>query len=266
MSDQAAAWSRAAVNYESEFVDPYQPDVRNPLHDALAERASKERTAADLGCGLGPLVPALAERFQWVHAVDFAAGMLERARRRAAGLANVEFWQRAFVDLPELRRHVDVAVAVNSLVQPDVGELEASLRAVRRLLKPGGRLLAIVPAMDAVHYFTLLVQDRARATGMPPEHARKNAARRAEHELYDFAFGDFHYHGLRQHFWQPFEVRYRLRRCGLRLRRLAKVHRRWRQLGGDAEVARHPPPWDWFFDAEPRRATSPSPLGGEGLG
>src|SRR5260370_17723108 len=126
MTDQAEAWSRAAVRYEDEFIDPYRPDVRNPLHDALSALASPQRTAADLGCGLGPLVPVLAECFQWVHAVDFAAGMLERARGRAAGLGNVEFWQRRFVELPELRRHIDVAVAVNSLLLPDVADFEAS--------------------------------------------------------------------------------------------------------------------------------------------
>jgi SAM-dependent methyltransferase len=256
MTDQAEAWSRAAVRYEEEFIDPYRPDVRNPLHDALSALASPDRTAADLGCGLGPLVPVLAQRFQWVHAVDFAAGMIERARARAAGLTNVEFWQRRFVALPELRRHIDVATAINSLVLPDVGDLEASLRSIRRLLKPNGRLLAIVPAMDAVHYFTLLLQDRARLIGMPPDHARKNAARNAEHELYDFAFGDFRYQGLHQHFWQPFEVRYRLRRTGFRLRRLVKVHLSWQQFGCAPELSRYPPPWDWFFEAEPQRPSA----------
>ena len=84
--------------------------------------------------------------------------------------------------------------------------------------------------MDAVHYFTMLLVDRARRTGMPPERARKNAAHHGEHALYDFAFGDFRFQGIEQHFWQPFEVRYRLRRAGLarsgRSRRAASI-RTW---------------------------------------
>jgi SAM-dependent methyltransferase len=252
MSDQAEAWGRAAADYEQVFVDPDLPDVRNPLRPALAELAGPDRVAADLGCGAGPLLPFLAARFGQVHAVDFAEGMLARARQAAAGLANVTFWHRPLTRLPELRDAVDVAVAVNSLVMPDLDDLERALRTARALLRPGGRLLGVLPALDGVHYFTMLMLDRARRRGMPQESARRNAAHLAEHELYDFAFAEFRYRGIVQHFWQPFEVRYRLRRCGLRLRRLEKVHLSWSQFGGAADLRRLPPPWDWFFEAEPR--------------
>src|SRR5580692_210518 len=96
MSDQAEHWSKAAEIYEREFIDPYREAVRSPLHAVLSrvpEPASK--TVADLGCGLGPLLPFLAERFGKVIGVDFAEGMLARARERCVGLQNVEFQQRS---------------------------------------------------------------------------------------------------------------------------------------------------------------------------
>jgi SAM-dependent methyltransferase len=250
MNDQSHHWSRAARSYEQEFIDPYRADVRSPLLRELRRLADPGKTAADLGCGIGPLLPFLAEHFQTVYAVDFAEGMLERARRRCDGLANVEFLQRRLSDLAPLAGKVDVAVAVNSLIIPDVRELEACLRQVRLVLRPGGRFLGIVPAMDAVHYFTMLLVDRALATGMPPAKARQNAAHHAEHALYDFAFGGFRYEGLEQHFWQPFEIGYRLRRAGFRGVRLAKVHLAWEQFGAGGDLQDQPPPWDWFFRAE----------------
>jgi SAM-dependent methyltransferase len=250
MTDQAHYWSEAATSYEKEFVDPYQPGVRSPLLAVLERRAGKERTAADLGCGTGPLLPWLAERFGTVHAVDFAEGMLERARQRCAGRANVQFLPSSLTDLSSLAGKIDVAVAVNSLVMPDVRELEASLRQVRAALRPGGCLVGIVPAMDGVHYHTMLMLDRALATGMPLDKARQNAAHHAEHEFYDFAFGQFRYRGLEQHFWQPFEVRYRLRRAGFRRVRLARVVLTWEQFGCKEAPLGQPPPWDWFFQAE----------------
>ncbi len=251
MSDQAEQWSRAAASYEDEFIDPYRPDVRNPLPDALRGLAGpKDRTAADLGCGTGPLLPLLADHFREVHAVDFAPRMLERARGRCAGRDNVYFWQRGLTDLAPLAGKIDVAVAVNSLVMPDLGDLEASLGAARAALRPGGHFLGIVPAMDAVHYYTMLLVDRARATGMPAAGARKNAADHAEHKYYDFAFGEFRFKGLEQHFWQPFEVRHRLRRAGFRRVRLAKVLLAWEQFSCAKELSVYPPPWDWFFRAE----------------
>jgi SAM-dependent methyltransferase len=251
MSEQEHFWSRAAEGYEEAFIDPYLPEVRNPLCAALAEAAGPgDRTAADLGCGIGPLLPFLAQRFRRVLAVDFAEGMLARARERCRGLANVEFFHCDLTDLADLAGQVDVAVAVNSLVMPDLGRLEAALRAARRALRKGGRLLGIVPAMDAVHYFTMLLVDRARLTGMPAEAARQNAADHAEHPLYDFAFGTFRFKGIEQHFWQPFEIGYRLRRAGFRRVRRAKVHLAWQQFGCAGDLGDRPPPWDWFFQAE----------------
>ncbi len=249
MADQAHYWSEAAGRYEEEFIDPYLPGVRNPLPRALERLGRSGRTAADLGCGVGPLLPALARDFDRVLAVDFAAGMLERARQRCVGLTNVSFHQLSFRELGELATRADVGVAVNSLVLPDTRELDEALRTIAGWLKPGGHLLGIVPAMDAVHYFTMLLVDRARRAGMPEDKARQNAAHNAEHSYYDFAFSRFHFQGLDQHFWFPFEVRYRLKQAGFRRVRLARVHLSWTQFGCAKDLGHLPPPWDWYFHA-----------------
>ena len=182
--------------------------------------------------------------------MDFAEGMLRRARAQHGRLTNVDFRRASFLDLHELAGRVDVAVAVNSLVLPDVAELDASLRQIRSALRPGGSFLGIVPAMDAVHYYTMLLVDRALSAGMPLAQARQNAALHGELSLYDFAFGQFRYLGLEQHFWQPFEVRYRLRRAGFRRVRLSKVGLAWEQFTCALDLTGQPPPWDWFFLAE----------------
>jgi len=115
MTDQAHFWSQAAKSYEQDFLDPYRPDVQSPLVQVLRELADPaHKTVADLGCGIGPLLPLLAERFGHVFAIDFAAGMLERARERCSNFGNVEFFDLPLTDLASLARRVDVAVAVNS--------------------------------------------------------------------------------------------------------------------------------------------------------
>jgi SAM-dependent methyltransferase len=248
--DQSHFWSRAAENYQREFIDPYRSDVRNPLLPALEGLARPNRVAGDFGCGIGPLLPFLAERFGRIYAVDFAEGMLARARERCRDRTNVEFLHRSLTDLASLAGQIDVAVAVNSLVLPNVAELDRALHAIHAALRPGGHFLGIVPAMDGVHYFTMLLVERALRAGMPVDKARQNAAHHAEHAYYDFAFGQFRYHGLEQHFWQPFEVRHRLRRAGFRRVRRAKVHLAWEQFGCAADLSDEPPPWDWFFHAE----------------
>jgi SAM-dependent methyltransferase len=252
MADQAHFWSRVAKSYEDDFVDPYRPAVRSPLLDTLrALPAPGHKLAVDLGCGTGPLLPFLAEHFRQVIAVDFAEGMLERARERCRGLKNVEFLQLPLTDLSRLVGRVDVAIAVNSIVMPDVQDQEASLGQIHAVLRPGGKFLGILPAMDAVHYYTMLLVDRALATGKPLSVARKSASHFNEHALYDFGFGQFRYQGIEQHFWQPFEVRYRLRRAKFRRIRLARVLLDWEQFACAEDLRSNPPPWDWFFLAEP---------------
>jgi SAM-dependent methyltransferase len=250
MLEQAHHWSRAAEGYEEAFIDPYLPEVRNPLRQAVAKLADKRKAVADLGCGIGPLLPFLAERFGRVIAVDFAEGMLARARERCQGLANVEFHKDDLTGLADFAGQVDAAVAVNSLVLADTAALDTALRAIHGTLRAGGHFLGIVPAIDGVHYFTMLLLDRARSAGMPEGEARQNAAHHAEHEYYDFAFGTFRFQGLEQHFWQPFEVSHRLRRAGFRRVRKAKVHLAWQQFGCARDLSDEPPPWDWFFQAE----------------
>jgi SAM-dependent methyltransferase len=251
MADQAKEWSRLAADYERQFIDPYRRDVRNPIKRALARVPDAgEKVAADLGCGTGPLLPFLAQRFSRVYALDFAEGMLDRARARCAGLANVSYLASSLTDLEPLHGRLDVAVAVNSLILPDPRDLTESLSQIRRTLRPGGRLFGIVPAIDSVHYYTMLLLERALDAGKPLAVAYKNAAHLAEHKDYDFAFGRVAFDGLEQHFWQPFEVRHRLTRAGFHNVRLKKVLLSWDQFAVYEDLKQHPPPWDWFFTAD----------------
>src|SRR5262245_27963176 len=112
MPDQAHFWSKAAEFYEREFVDPYRSDVKNPLLKLLRRiRKSERKTVADLGCGTAPLLPFLAERFAKVLAIDFAEGMLERARKSAADAKKIRFLRYPLTNLEGIGCRADVAIA-----------------------------------------------------------------------------------------------------------------------------------------------------------
>ena len=225
----------------------------NPLWEALAAVPDAVRkTVADLGCGTGPLLPYLAERFQRVIALDFAPGMLELARGRLTPdvADRVTFLERPMHKLDDLAGRIDVAVAVNSLVMPDVRLVDRTLRSIRASLRPRGQLLGVVPSIDAICYHLMLLMDHALDEGHLPREARRLAALHAERRHYDFAFGQFHYQGLRQKFWQPFELEYRLAKAGFSRITLGKVLYPWDDsLAGGETLTGFPPSWDWFFHA-----------------
>jgi SAM-dependent methyltransferase len=253
--NQERSWSRHAARYSDVFLDPYATDVVNPLWKALDEiRDAETKTAADLGCGTGPLLNPLLERFQRVVALDFAPGMIERARERVAEAdrSRVTFLQRSMDDLADLAGTIDVAAAVNSLVMPDVRLVQRALEAVRASLRPGGVFLGIMPSIDSIQYHTMLLHDQALDHGMEPAEAERFASFHAEHRYYDFAFGRFKFRGLRQKFWHAFELEYRLSKAGFRSITLDKVLYPWEgNFSGGPELTHCPPSWDWFFRAEP---------------
>jgi SAM-dependent methyltransferase len=252
--DQGKAWSRQATRYDELFLDPFRAGVESPLLPALAALPRAETlTVADLGCGTGPLLPHLVGRFGRVIAVDFAPGMITKAKKRLGkDAAKVEFLARRMFELDDLAGAVDVAVAVNSIVMPDVRDIDRTLSAIRAALRPDGVFFAVLPAMDAIHYHTMLLHDHALDRGLAPDEAERHAAFLAEHHYYDFAFGRFGFLGLRQKFWQPSEASHRLAKAGFRDVELAQVFYPWDEsLAGYQDFAHLPRSWDWFVRARP---------------
>jgi SAM-dependent methyltransferase len=254
LDNQAEQWSRQAARYEELFLDPYGQAVVNPLWSALEEvRDAERKTVADLGCGTGTLLPRLIGRFAAVIALDFAPGMLKSARERLHGCppGRVTFLERGMHELDDFAGKLDVAVAVNSLVMPNVRMIDQTLISIRKCLRAEGIFMGVVPSIDAIYYHMMLLIDQSLDQGFPLVEAEKFAALHVERRHYDFAYGRFQYEGLRQKFWQPFEVLYRLKKAGFTNPVVKKVLYPWDEsLAGGRGLAGFPPSWDWFFHAQ----------------
>jgi ubiquinone/menaquinone biosynthesis C-methylase UbiE/DNA-binding transcriptional ArsR family regulator len=93
----------------------------------------------DLGCGTGQVTEALAPAVRQVIAVDDSAAMLTAAKRRLAGVENVELRRGSLEALPVADGELDAAALF--LVLHYVEDPAAAVAEARRALKPGGRLL-----------------------------------------------------------------------------------------------------------------------------
>ncbi len=127
----AGAWDRLRA-------EVYGTSLGN---EALLALLPGDWTVADLGCGTGAVSAELAPRFHRVVAVDQSGEMLRAARRRLAGVQNVEIHEARLEALPLADGSCDAALAV--LVLSYLDDPAAALREATRILRPGGRLVVV---------------------------------------------------------------------------------------------------------------------------
>jgi SAM-dependent methyltransferase len=112
------------------------------LLDALAARAGG--VVGDLGCGPGHVAAHLRDRGARVVGVDLSPGMLRHARVPVAA--------GDLLALPLADGSLAAAVAFYSLIHLPPGTEVAALAEVRRVLAPGGTLLAAVHVGEEVRH------------------------------------------------------------------------------------------------------------------
>ena len=108
---------------------------------ALLDLLDESWTVGDLGCGTGHISEALAPVVRRVIAVDESGAMLGAAKKRLAGLENVDVRNGSLESLPIEDRELDVALLF--MVTHFVLEPVRVLSEVRRVLSPGGRVVVM---------------------------------------------------------------------------------------------------------------------------
>jgi SAM-dependent methyltransferase len=139
----------AGVNDYDSFAEVYSAETENNLVNAYYARPAMLALAGDVagrrildaGCGSGPLTAALRERGAAVTGIDSSAGMLALARRRLGDDVALHV-----VDLNDPLPFADGAFddVVASLVLHYLEDWGPTLAELRRVLRPGGRLIASV--------------------------------------------------------------------------------------------------------------------------
>ncbi|MFE7191714.1 class I SAM-dependent methyltransferase [Kitasatospora sp. NPDC057541] len=139
----------ARVNDYDGFAEAFSAETENNLLNAYHARPAilalagdvTGRRILDAGCGSGALSAELRERGAVVSGIDSSAGMLELARRRLGEDADLHVG-----DLGDRLPFEDGAFddVVASLVLHYLEDWGPTLAEMRRVLRPGGRLIASV--------------------------------------------------------------------------------------------------------------------------
>lgn len=126
--------------FGSAIVAPLLNLTNRRLIDTTIELLGLERghRVLDVGYGPGYSLQRLADTADRVAGIDFSEDMVAAARKLVAGRRNVRAEWGDVADLPFRSRAFDRAMTVNAIYYwPD---LDAGLREIARVLKPGGRL------------------------------------------------------------------------------------------------------------------------------
>lgn len=103
----------------------------------------------DVGCGTGRYTSRIQARLgRPVVGLDLSAGMLERARAKVAGGADLRLVRGDATEMPFADRAFDAAVLV--LVVHHVEDLGALVGELHRVLEPGGRVLFMTRDHDEI--------------------------------------------------------------------------------------------------------------------
>jgi SAM-dependent methyltransferase len=245
-------WERVGKGYEDEIFASSLADRRGVIRSRLDELADARGVAIDFGCGVGHYLPLLARRFRRVHGVDFADALLDQARERCSGLANVSLQQanlasgRARIRAPGAR----VAVCANVLISADATARRGILRTIQRHLSPGGRLLLLVPSLESALFANQRLVEWNRRLGFDEVEASESgipATGRSARELLD---GLVRIEGVPTKHYLREEMDVLLSATGFDVSSCDRVEYDWdTEFEEPPAWMRRPGPWDWLFVA-----------------
>jgi SAM-dependent methyltransferase len=158
MPDSVSKSAAPVADYDG-FAAAYSASNENNLFNAFYARPEMIRLAGDIagmeildaGCGSGPLMEALRGKDAVVSGFDLSPAMVELARQRLGEDGDVRVADLG-APLPYPDDAFDLVVA--SLALHYVQDWNSALAELRRVLKPGGRLIVSIihPTVYALVY------------------------------------------------------------------------------------------------------------------
>lgn len=148
--EQSAFWSAIADRYDRVVDQQIGGATRAAVRARLAREGRLGRTV-ELGCGTGFFTGVLAEKAESVLATDLSPGMLDLARRAAAGNVTFQVEDCQRTSLPDASFDTAFISLVLHFTDP-----ARTIAEMHRILRPGGTLIVAnldpqaLPGLDRV--------------------------------------------------------------------------------------------------------------------
>ena len=113
----------------------------NHYHQYLVRNLPQRRgSALEIGSGLGQFSRILATYFEYVEGIDFSLKMVEGAIAASASVKNLRYRCEDFLEMEYPANSFDCIASIATIHHLPLG---GTLRKIREILRPGGRLLIL---------------------------------------------------------------------------------------------------------------------------
>jgi SAM-dependent methyltransferase len=230
-------WNRLAKKFETEACDISREESGDQVkrYVARARIPKKGGVLVDLGCGVGTFIKEFGHRFGEIVGVEYAAGIIARAKTRCADMDNVT-WHNAGAAQAAARigRRADLTVCMNVITSSNAATRAALWASLASVTKKNGFALIVVPSIES--------DDMVEETANNGRKPRRTAAR---------AKGLVRRSGAMQKHFARDELGDDLARVGFAVRRIGRAFYPWSIEGmRETKARRANRPWDWVCLAQ----------------
>ena len=249
-----AYWDNLAQSFESTVFSVLKYDRAKYITHTIKQYGDKNKIAADLGCGIGSFLPALAQHFGKVYAVDISAKCLQRAKTHCNEYDNIIYrdidLSAGKIKLPKF----DFGLSVNALLSP---KLEGRIRfidASLKGLKKHGHFLLVVPSLESVLLANQRLIEWNIKEGTTANQAQRSLLISSEgHTTKKVCVGTVELDGVETKHYLKEEIFIMLERRGMDILSIKKLEYPWdTEFVDPPKWMSSPYPWDWFVLAKKR--------------
>lgn len=148
-------WNKLSNNYDN-FIARHWNIYNSSLFDKITREISKGTVVLDVACGTGLIAEKMAAKAKNVVAVDLSENMIAQAtsKQKALDIENIEYRVEDAYHLPFGDGIFDMATCINAL--HNMQNPEKALSEIRRVLKPGGKLIVSIVGIGTSLRFKIM--------------------------------------------------------------------------------------------------------------
>jgi SAM-dependent methyltransferase len=241
-------WDGMADDFDDAVFDVLGEDRKEVVFKYINEFACKDSFAADYGCGVGRHLGLLAERFAFVHGIDFSGKCLQTARKSCAKLDNVSILKADLSSETLKLRRFHFGLGVNLLIMPSARTRSRIMANISKHFYRGAHMVMVVPSLESVLYAQSRLVEWNIRDGLAPVEAVKESIEELSGPRTCITAGILRVGNTPTKHYLEEELLLLCRESGLKVLHIEKVTYSWRtEFARPPKWMKEPYPWDWLI-------------------